>query len=126
MMNASYLPAFQSAVPAAVQQTVPAQAIAAFNNPQVLLSPEAQAQMSSQFAALGAQGQAIYASLLEAVSTASSGSSSSAVINVPFLAGPRRQRPRCTTYTRTGARVYPRYRSRRYAVKCAGSSGCPP
>ncbi|HEU5011417.1 MAG TPA: MDR family MFS transporter [Roseiflexaceae bacterium] len=67
MMNASYLPAFQSAVPAAVQQTVPAQAIAAFNNPQVLLSPEAQAQMSSQFAALGAQGQAIYASLLEAV-----------------------------------------------------------
>lgn len=67
IMNNAYLPAFQAALPAAVQQQVPAQMLTAFNNPQILLSPDAQTQMSQQFAALGAQGQALYTTLLEAV-----------------------------------------------------------
>jgi EmrB/QacA subfamily drug resistance transporter len=67
IMNNAYLPAFQGALPAAVRQQVPSQVLSALNNPQILLSPEAQAQMSSQFAALGAQGQALYTTLLEAV-----------------------------------------------------------
>ena len=69
IMNNAYLPAFQAALPATVQQQVPAQVLAGFNNPQILLSPEAQAQMSQQFAALGTQGQALYTALLEAVKT---------------------------------------------------------
>jgi EmrB/QacA subfamily drug resistance transporter len=69
IMNNAYLPAFQAALPATVQQQVPAQVLAGFNNPQILLSPEAQAQMSQQFAALGTQGQALYTTLLEAVKT---------------------------------------------------------
>jgi hypothetical protein len=67
IMNNAYLPAFQAALPATVQKQVPAQVLGAFNNPQILLSPEAQAQMSQQFAALGAQGRALYTTLLEAV-----------------------------------------------------------
>ncbi|HEY0607272.1 MAG TPA: MDR family MFS transporter [Herpetosiphonaceae bacterium] len=69
MMNTAYLPAFEAALPPQVQQNVPAQALAAFHNPQILLSPDAQAQVSQQFAAAGPQGQALYNSLLEAVKT---------------------------------------------------------
>jgi hypothetical protein len=69
MMNTAYLPAFEAALPPEVQQNVPAQVLSAFQNPQILLSPEAQAQASQQFAATGAQGQALYNSLLEAVKT---------------------------------------------------------
>jgi EmrB/QacA subfamily drug resistance transporter len=67
LMTSAYLPAFQGALPPSVQEQIPPQTLAAFNNPQILLSPEAQAQMSSQFGAMGAQGQALFAALLEAV-----------------------------------------------------------
>lgn len=67
IMNNAYLPAFQQALPPAVQEGVPAAVLGAFHNPQILLSPEAQTQMSAQFAAAGPQGQALYAALLEAV-----------------------------------------------------------
>src|SRR5260370_32184668 len=39
VMTAAYLPAFHNALPAAVTQVIPAQVLAAFNNPQILLSP---------------------------------------------------------------------------------------
>ena len=69
LLNSAYLPAFQQALPATVKQQVPAQALSAFNNPQILLSPEAQAQVSHQFAAMGPQGQSLYNGLIEAVKT---------------------------------------------------------
>ncbi len=69
IMNNAYLPAFQSALPPAVQQQVPAEVLTAFNNPQILLSPEAQTQMGQQFATFGERGQALYTTLLEAVKT---------------------------------------------------------
>ncbi|HEU4328752.1 MAG TPA: DHA2 family efflux MFS transporter permease subunit [Roseiflexaceae bacterium] len=69
IMNNAYLPAFQSALPPAVQQQVPAEVLATLNNPQILLSPEAQTQMGQQFAAFGERGQALYTALLEAVKT---------------------------------------------------------
>ncbi len=69
IMNNAYLPAFQRALPSAVLQQVPAQVLTSFNNPQILLSPQAQAQVSSQFDAFGVQGQALYTTLLEAVKT---------------------------------------------------------
>jgi EmrB/QacA subfamily drug resistance transporter len=69
LLNSAYLPAFQQALPATVKQQIPAQALSAFNNPQILLSPEAQAQVSHQFAAMGTQGQSLYNGLIEAVKT---------------------------------------------------------
>jgi EmrB/QacA subfamily drug resistance transporter len=67
LMNTTYLPAFQNALPESVKAAVPAQALTAFNNPQILLSPEAQQAVRAQFDAFGAQGSALYSSLLEAV-----------------------------------------------------------
>ena len=67
VLTAAYLPAFQSALPASVAQAVPAQVLEAFNNPQILLSPEAQAQIGAQFAQGGAPGQALFTTLLDAV-----------------------------------------------------------
>lgn len=69
LLNSTYQPAFQQALPATVKQQIPAQALTAFNNPQILLSPEAQAQVSHQFAAMGSQGQSLYNGLIEAVKT---------------------------------------------------------
>ena len=67
VLTAAYLPAFRSALPASVAQAVPAQVLEAFNNPQILLSPEAQAQIGAQFAQGGAPGQALFTTLLDAV-----------------------------------------------------------
>lgn len=67
LMNSAYLPAFQQALPAPVKAAVPAEVLAAFNNPQILLSPEAQTTMRAQFEAFGAQGTSLYTSLLDAV-----------------------------------------------------------
>src|SRR6266581_1855456 len=66
IMNSAYLPTFTNALPAAVKQ-LPAKALAAFNNPQVLLSADTKAQLQSAFAAYGPQGTAIFNSILAAV-----------------------------------------------------------
>jgi EmrB/QacA subfamily drug resistance transporter len=67
IMNTAYQPAFDAALPPALHAQVPAQALAAFQNPQILLSPEAQAQVHQQFTAAGAQGEATFAALMSAV-----------------------------------------------------------
>ncbi|WP_054533657.1 MDR family MFS transporter [Herpetosiphon geysericola] len=67
VMNSAYLPAFKAAIPAEVAQNVPAESLAAFNNPQILLSPETQSLIQAQFAQGGEQGQALYNTLLGAV-----------------------------------------------------------
>ena len=69
VMTSAYLPAFQNALPAAVKHAVPAQLLAAFNNPQVLLSPDALTQMQSRAAAGGPQAVALLNQVIEAVRT---------------------------------------------------------
>jgi hypothetical protein len=67
VMTSAYLPAFQNALPAAVKRVVPAQLLVAFNNPQILLSPDALTQMQSKAAAGGPQAVALLNQLIEAV-----------------------------------------------------------
>ncbi len=67
VMTAAYLPAFHSALPAALLHAVPAQYLAAFNNPQILLSPTALAQIQSQAMAMGPQAVAMLQQIIEAV-----------------------------------------------------------
>ena len=69
VMTSAYLPAFQNALPAAVKRVVPAQLLAAFNNPQILLSPDALAQMQSRAAAAGPGAVALLNQVIEAVRT---------------------------------------------------------
>ncbi len=56
LMNSAYLPGFQDALPANVKQALPAKILDAFSNPQVLLSPDALAQVRKAFVAQGPQG----------------------------------------------------------------------
>jgi len=67
VMTSAYLPAFQKALPAAVNRFIPASALAVFHNPQVLLSPGLLAQMQAQFAAHGPQTLALFRQVIEAV-----------------------------------------------------------
>jgi len=67
LMTSAYLPAFKNALPAVVKQLVPAKVLAAFNNPQILLSPDALAQMQAQAAAGGQQALALFHQIIEAV-----------------------------------------------------------
>ncbi|HJT57047.1 MAG TPA: MDR family MFS transporter [Ktedonobacteraceae bacterium] len=69
VMTSAYLPAFQNALPAAVKHAVPAQLLAVFNNPQVLLSPDALTQMQSRAASGGPQAVALLNQVIEAVRT---------------------------------------------------------
>ncbi len=67
VMTAAYLPAFHNALPAAIMHAVPAQYLSAFNNPQILLSPTALAQIQSHAAAMGPQAVAMLHQIIEAV-----------------------------------------------------------
>ena len=67
VMTAAYLPAFHSALPVAILHAVPAQFLAAFNNPQILLSPTTLAQIQSQAEAMGPQSVAMLHQIIEAV-----------------------------------------------------------
>lgn len=67
LMTSAYLPAFHNALPTAVKQAIPAKYLSFFDDPQVLLSPEAQTQMHAKFAAFGSQGIQLYNSLINAV-----------------------------------------------------------
>ena len=67
VMTAAYLPAFHSALPVAIVHAVPAQFLAAFNNPQILLSPTTLAQIESHAAAMGPQSVAMLHQIIEAV-----------------------------------------------------------
>jgi EmrB/QacA subfamily drug resistance transporter len=74
VLNSSYLTAYQNALPAAVKQVVPARVLETFNNPQILLSPDAQTQLHQAFAQGGPQGLALLKAILEAVKTGLAGS----------------------------------------------------
>jgi EmrB/QacA subfamily drug resistance transporter len=67
VMTSAYLPAFKNALPAAVKQFVPATTLAVFNNPQILLSPDALAKMQAGAAARGPQALALFHQIIEAV-----------------------------------------------------------
>ena len=67
VMTAAYLPAFHSALPVAILHAVPAQFLSAFNNPQILLSPDTLAQIESHAAAMGPQSVAMLHQIIEAV-----------------------------------------------------------
>lgn len=67
VMTAAYLPAFHSALPTAILHAVPAQYLAAFNNPQILLSPTALAQIQSHAVTMGPQAVAMLHQVIEAV-----------------------------------------------------------
>ncbi len=67
VMTAAYLPAFHGALPAAIIHAVPAQFLATFNNPQILLSPTTLAQIQSHAAAMGPQSVAMLHQIIEAV-----------------------------------------------------------
>ncbi len=69
VMTSAYLPAFKNALPAAIKQLLPAQVLSAFNNPQILLSPDAKAQLLAGFKAYGPQGMALFNTLIEAMKT---------------------------------------------------------
>ena len=74
VFNATYPSAFHNAIPAAISKVVPVQVINVFNNPQILLSPEAQAALHTQFGKAGPQGLALLNQLLEAVKVGIAGS----------------------------------------------------
>ena len=67
VMTAAYLPAFHNALPTTLLHAVPAQYLAAFNNPQILLSPAALAQIQSHAVAMGPQAVAMLHLIIEAV-----------------------------------------------------------
>lgn len=62
---------FQSALaanmPQALKQAIPADRLAAFQNPQVLLSSEAMTRIQQGFAAFGPQGKALFEQLMQAI-----------------------------------------------------------
>jgi len=67
VMTSAYLPAFKNALSAAVKQFVPANTLAVFNNPQILLSPDALTKMQAGAAARGPQALALFHQIIEAV-----------------------------------------------------------
>ncbi len=74
VLNSSYLTAYHNALPATVKQAVPEKVLSTFDNPQILLSPDAQSQLHQAFAKGGPQGLALLNSILEAVKTGLAGS----------------------------------------------------
>lgn len=67
VMTVSYLPNFHNALPATVKNLVPADKLAVFDNPNILLSPDIQKQVQQGFATFGAQGLQLYQQIMEAV-----------------------------------------------------------
>jgi EmrB/QacA subfamily drug resistance transporter len=67
VLTSAYIPAFHSALPAALKSLLPTRILAAFDNPLVLLSPGGLAQIRAGFAGYGPQGLSIFNMLLQAV-----------------------------------------------------------
>ena len=65
----SYIPAFHTALPDTLRHVLPASLLSAFDNPLILLSPDALSHIRSGFAGYGAQGTAAFDMLLQAVKT---------------------------------------------------------
>jgi len=69
VLVSSYVPAFHAALPDTLRHVMPASILSAFDNPLILLSPDALSQIRSGFAGYGAQGTAAFNILLQAVRT---------------------------------------------------------
>ena len=54
-------------MPAALKQAIPAEKLAAFQNPELLMSPEAVSKVQQSFSALGPQGAALFQQLMQAI-----------------------------------------------------------
>ncbi len=67
VLNSAYAPAFHDALPATVLKSVPANFLAIFNNPQVLLSPDTLTKLQAAATQQGPQGVATLNAILEAV-----------------------------------------------------------
>lgn len=70
VMSSAYAPALAVALSDQIKQSVPAQILSVFNNPNVLLDANAQHIISQQFNIFGVQGKVIFAQLMEAVKVA--------------------------------------------------------
>src|SRR5205823_13199245 len=69
IMTSAYLPAFHNALPPVVKAALPAKFLTVFDNPQILLSPDAQAKMRAAAAAQGPQSLALFNAVIGAVKT---------------------------------------------------------
>ncbi len=69
VLVSSYIPAFHAALPGTLRHLLPASILGAFDNPLILLSPEALSHIRAGFAGYGAQGTAAFNILLQAVKT---------------------------------------------------------
>src|ERR1700730_6380166 len=67
LMTSAYVPGFHNAIPTSVKAVVPAKVLSVFDNPNILLSADAQKQLMAGFSHFGPQGKALYDQLLEAV-----------------------------------------------------------
>src|SRR5579872_5069594 len=67
ILTSAYVPGFHGALSATIKKAVPPQALKVFDDPNVLLSPDLQRQLTARFASLGPQGLALYHQILEAV-----------------------------------------------------------
>lgn len=67
IMSTAYVPAFHDAIPASIKQVVPTKVLGIFDNPNILLSKDAQQAVAHNFMKFGPQGQALYNQLMDAV-----------------------------------------------------------
>ncbi|MBO0795282.1 MAG: MFS transporter, partial [Ktedonobacteraceae bacterium] len=67
VMSTSYVPNFHNALPNMVKSLVPPDKLTAFDNPNILLSPEIQRQVQQAFATFGPAGQQLYKAIMGAV-----------------------------------------------------------
>ena len=67
VLNSTYVPGYHNAIPAALKKLLPPQAINAFDDPNVLLSPGVQQKFQQALAHYGPAGQTIYNQLMHAV-----------------------------------------------------------
>jgi MFS family permease len=67
VMTNRFQDSFQGNLPPTLKQAIPPSRLAALQNPQVLLSPEATAQIKHAFDAFGPQGQALFGQLMLAI-----------------------------------------------------------
>jgi EmrB/QacA subfamily drug resistance transporter len=69
VLVSNYIPAFHAALSDTLQHLLPASLLSAFDNPLILLSPDALSRVHAGFAGYGAQGTAAFNMLLQAVKT---------------------------------------------------------
>jgi EmrB/QacA subfamily drug resistance transporter len=67
VMTGRFQTHFEAALPPALAQIIPISQLSLFENPQLLLSPEAVARIQQGFAALGSTGDALFAQLIATI-----------------------------------------------------------